>query len=364
MNNNTAKLLALAAAGIAIYAAVVTCRSVIAGMQALEIDEAARDGQAWIGVLLTVTELAAFSLAALLPSSAFWPRVSLVGVGAGALACSVLAMGAGMQAATERAGAAAGAQAERVTALRADIAARRAQADSLRATAEAQTRAVAITAARQGLARADELDGAAAQLQAELTQLQAQRRPTLAGLLGADGATLFALARSALIALVGVVMMGAAGALVRSTPSTESAPQAQHVTQPAPQPAPAESAPPEQAPAPVQDRVIYRAPSWIASMPVATLAAAPVAAVAAPAPAAPQEHQQEQEAAPPAAPDRYQRAVAAVASGAIKPTTRALQRHLDCGAGAACRLLQRMERDGIVQRTTAGGYEISEGEKT
>lgn len=67
MNKSTYTLLALITAAIGLASSAVTLDFFVLGLQRLEADALARDALIAAGVLMIVTELAAFGLAALLP---------------------------------------------------------------------------------------------------------------------------------------------------------------------------------------------------------------------------------------------------------------------------------------------------------
>ncbi|WP_298232376.1 hypothetical protein [uncultured Azohydromonas sp.] len=129
-------------------------------------------------------------------------------------------------------------------------------------------------------------------LAAEMAQLQASKRPTLTTLLGDERTVLFAVVRSALIALVGLSMMSVSGVLFR-----------------------------------------------VARVADANARATPF----------------QVDAARDLEEDLYQRVAEGVRSGAVKPNARAIQRAADdASAELAQRFLARLERDGVTRRTASG----------
>jgi hypothetical protein len=199
----------LAASGVATWFYVL-------GLIELEPSGTARTALITAGVLLTLGQLAAFGIAATahgeLPAGL---RRGLQGLGLALFLFETGSMAITQLALVQSADAVASASIARVGELQRAIDERRATAAGQRALAETQGVAQAITAAARSLRAADAAEAAIAPLAAELAQLQAARRPTLSTVLGDEQrVALFATARAALIALVGLVMTSTAGALL------------------------------------------------------------------------------------------------------------------------------------------------------
>lgn len=331
MTPNASRTTALLAGLLALAAAAVTWDLLAEGMRTMGA-EAGRPGA--VAALLVACELAAWGGAALLPRSMYWQRLGLGLLGAALLVLSVTGMTAAHRAATAGADATASATEARVAHLEAEIAAKRAQAEAARGVAERQRANGGLTAAAQTMQRAAGLDADAAALAGRLADVQGQRRPTLTLVMGEQGAATFAAARSALVALAGMLLASTAGALLR------------HAGQPAPVVVAAPEPPRAAAP------VVPRVTRWAAALPAAALAASPVAVMSAPV----QQPQQPKPAAPQAA-DRYAQAVDAVRSG-CKPSTRELQRALGCSPATAGALLKQLAAAGVI-RAAGRGYEAA-----
>lgn len=204
-----AAVVGLAASGVATWFYVL-------GLIELEPSGTARTALIAAGVLLTLGQLAAFGITATaggeLPAGL---RRALQALGVALFIFETGSMAVTQLALVQSADAVASASTARAGELQRAIAERRATAASQRALAETQGAAQAITAAARSLRAADAAEAAIAPLAAELAQLQAGRRPTLSTVLGDEQrVAMFATARAALIALVGLVMTSTAGALL------------------------------------------------------------------------------------------------------------------------------------------------------
>lgn len=217
MSARSFRTLALLAAALGLACAAVNAWFFTLGLQRLELDAAARAPMLAAGILMVVTEHAAFGLAALLPRPAFTTqRRLLVTLGALLLAFEVVTMFSTQAALAQTASAATTAHATRVQTLGAAVNSRRAAIDALRTTGELQaasgnswTRHLGAQTLRQAMAAEAEL----ATLTSELSRLQAATAPTLAGALGDGGVVLANAARAALIGGMGLLMLSAAGAM-------------------------------------------------------------------------------------------------------------------------------------------------------
>ncbi|WP_043461114.1 hypothetical protein [Azohydromonas australica] len=292
------------------------------GLQQTERDEMARQALILAGVLLTLCQLLAFGTAALLPERLLRRlRWALVGLGIVLFGFEVATMSVTQLALVQSSDVQASANEARIEELQAAIASHRATAAGLRDNAAAQSRSVLASSRERGgqaLREAMEIEGRIAPMAVELAELQSAKRPTLTTLLGDDRTVLFAVVRSALIALVGLTMMSASGVLFRVARTAERAP-------------------------------------WLEPLP------APPAAVARPqrTAAAVAEDDGEDDIAEGDAEARYQRVLAAVRSGSVKPNARAIQRAEGSPAEEARQFLARLERESVTRRTASGrAYEV------
>lgn len=211
--------LAMATAAIGLAASGITAKFFILGLERLEPDPTARNILMATGLLMIATELAAFGIAALLPSNKLRSlRKKLIATGLLLLAFEVATICVTQGALDQASESAALASTHRIEELQATIKARRDAAQSLRAngaqqsaSSNAWTRSLGAAALRDALKVESQIDP----LANELAQLQASARPTTASVLGAQGTMVYGLARGLLISAMGLVMFGVAGALLR-----------------------------------------------------------------------------------------------------------------------------------------------------
>lgn len=211
--------LAMATAAIGLAASGITAKFFILGLERLEPDPTARNILMATGLLMIATELAAFGIAALLPSNKLRSlKRKLIATGLLLLAFEVATICVTQGALDQASESAALASTHRIEELQATIKARRDAAQSLRAngaqqsaSSNAWTRSLGAAALRDALKVESQIDP----LANELAQLQASARPTTASVLGAQGTMVYGLARGLLISAMGLVMFGVAGALLR-----------------------------------------------------------------------------------------------------------------------------------------------------
>ncbi|MEC5213291.1 hypothetical protein RCH06_001837 [Polaromonas sp. CG_9.5] len=212
-------VLAVLAAAIGLASSAVTAKFFIFGLQRVEPDTFAREALIAAGLLMIVTELAAFGLAALLPKHQLRAlRWQLMGCGVLLLAFESATIYVTQVTLVKAGESAALSSGTRMADLRASIDSRRAAAAGLRANAARQSgsihgvnRVAGATALRQSLNADQQVEP----LAAELARLQAEQRPTLTDVLGSSGMLAYSVARALLISIMGLVMFGAAGALLR-----------------------------------------------------------------------------------------------------------------------------------------------------
>lgn len=380
------RLLATGAGAIGIAASIVTGQFFVAGLLQLEADAPARDALIAAGVLMIATELAAFFLAALLPTQRLRALRAQLLVCAGALVAfegaTIYLTQRAMQQVSD---AQASSLHTRITHLQATLAAQRTTAAALRDNAATQSASRYSWVRQDGantLRRAADIDQRTAPLAQELAALQAQQRPSIAAALGAIGALAYTVARAVLVSVMGLIMCGAAGALLRAARQA-SAPQAKPAVAPA---TPAQAAIKTVAQpgstgtvAPVQKlptaSVASASGRWrsAAAMPLAVLAAPavaltaptvvaqPAAAVAPTSAAASTTPAATPESAPasPSADARYQRLRTAVLAGHVKPSVRAMHAAVGGSTLAIREYQQRLADEGAIQRH-GQGYRLAQ----
>ena len=256
-------VLAIACIFMGLWASSVTLQYFEHGAKALEADPVMQALALSAALMFVASEMGAFGLAALLTERQLWARRwMLYGFAGAVLALEVFTIVAVQLALTVGADMTQATSADQEKDLRARIAKIEADAAAKRATAD-QQRATAKNAYELHLAGKSGDKAAAEQaktdaLYAELKTVQAQKRPTLVGLLGQKTAIAYAVARGVLVSLGGLVFFGVAGALVRAarggvlsvdqqilqllhelrgTPGALGAPRAFAALQEAPQPA-------------------------------------------------------------------------------------------------------------------------------
>lgn len=212
-------LMAGVAAAIGLGASGVTAQFFILGLEKLEADPMARSLLVLTGILMIATELAAFGIAAMLPSKQLRAmKVTLIFAGALLLAFEAATIYITQAAIDQASEVEATSKATRIQELKASIESRRAAAKGLRengqtqsASANAWTRTLGAVALRDALKVEEQI----APLSTELAQLQAATKPTMASVLGQGGMHAYGIVRGLLISTMGLVMFSAAGALLR-----------------------------------------------------------------------------------------------------------------------------------------------------
>lgn len=386
------------------------------GIELIMPEGALRDTRIEAGYLMVIAELLFFFLAAMVrgPGSAGW-RTAFTAM-ALALAVFETVTIYSTQAAIGRAGVAEVTGTDsRIEQLQASITQQRETARALRASGErsaASDYRDSRIAGMQAIDRAAVLEARTAQLSAELGALHASRRPTMESILGPDGAQAHNAAFSILLMLSGMLLtssagwfcgnarigwaarkLGDAGRWARDGAAKVAMPAAAAGVV-AMSPA-AFAAPAPASPAPQSLAAAAPSPSSIRySVPLATVPAVPDRAHAdtadrarasTPAPTeradadtvqpqpASAKASRSQRRAPRAtrvedgqkldtgtegkAAARYQRVRAAVASGQVKPSVRAIQSAEGGGTVVVRRYLQTMADEGLIERKPSGqGY--------
>lgn len=214
------RALALVAAVIGLAASGVTARFFIIGLERTEPDSLARDVLILAGVLMVVTELAAFFIAALVPRRQLralrWQltmcALLLVAFEFATIAVTQMALARSADAVHDG-------TSGRIAHLKASIDAQRATAAALVATGSRSGQSTIASSRAEGaqaLREASRIEGRTAALSAELAQLQAEQRPTLKAVLGEPLTLAYQCARAGLITVMGLVMFAASGALLRA----------------------------------------------------------------------------------------------------------------------------------------------------
>lgn len=380
------RVLAVLAGAIGIAASIVTGQFFIAGLLQLEADAPARDALIAAGVLMIATELAAFFLAALLPTQRLRALRAQLLVCAGALVAfegaTIYLTQRAMQQVSD---AQASSLQTRITHLQATLAAQRTTAAALRDNAATQSASKYSWVRQDGAAtlrRAADIDQRTDPLAQELAALQAQQRPSIAAALGTTGALAYTVARAVLVSVMGLVMCGAAGALLRAARQASALQQKPAVAPATPAKAAIKAVAQKGstgtvAPVPKLPTasVASAAGRWrsAAAMPLAVLAAPAVAlvaptVVAQPAAAAAPNSAAasttpaatpESATASPSADARYQRLRTAVLAGHVKPSVRAMHAAVGGSTLAIREYQQRLADEGAIQRH-GQGYRLSQ----
>ena len=353
MNKTTTAILALTCAAIGLASSYVTGQFFILGIEKLEADVLARQALITSGILMIVVELAAFGLAALLPRAVLRGlRYKLVAIGLMLLAFEAVTIYATQSAMNSVATHEATATKNRASGIRASIESQQRAIQSLRAAGEKQTGSGNSWAQHLGtvaLKDAIKAEQKLSDLTTELAAVEASIKPTLAGVLGDTGMTYYSVSRALLVSIMGLVMFGAAGALLREFQGVIATVDTGTIT-------PAITAKP--------------APDYTRTGPVARFATGTAFALSALSPAAYATTAPMQKATPPAPPAlpeadhfadtgktidaRYERIKAGVKAGEIKPSVRGLMSAERMGTRAAGEYLERMGGEGLVSRARVG----------
>lgn len=348
---------------IGLSASAVTIQLFAEAIRVTEPEGHARELLALTAALFVVAELAAVFIAGLVPVRRLralrWKLIAgavlLVAFEAVSLYGARVAL---LHAAEAQAGAAQG----RAEALRARIEASRRNAAALLAAGEVSSRSIIASSRAEG---AQSIRDAAAmgseveRLAAELAQVEAASVPTVATVYGQSGAVAMAVAQSLLISSIGLLFLGAAGALARAARDARASTAAG-------QPAAMMPSAAEQITTPTTHWK-----SWAMAIPLSSALSAPLAQAAMTAP-------DQQTASADAAADRidargiadagaqlqidltshlddrYQAVRADVLAGKIRPNASVLQDVLGIDRETALRYLCQLVDDGIIRRQGRG----------
>lgn len=373
-------LLAVLAGAIGLCASYVTVRLFAAAIQSTETDAGARDLLMMTAALFVVAELSALFLAGLLPVRRLRSlRWQLTVCAAALVTVEAVSIYGARVALVQSADARATARDGRLRQLRASIEAGRRSADALLTAGQRSSQSVIASSRADGaqsLRQAVALEADIQRMAGELAHLEAARAPTPTAVFGEAGVVALAVAQSLLISGIGLIFLGAAGALARAARDTAwvYAPGAATAT-PAAAAGPATWRAPTVAAGQVQGlpggAVAAVVPSWGRYASAATAGLATLGA--APAPAAPMQPnavavlidavtdavQPTPDASTDAAPPdddaaRFQRVKSAIQSGRIKPSLRGIYAAEGASQQVAARYLSEMERAGLIVRAGRG----------
>lgn len=320
--------LAATAAAVGLASSAVTAQFFITGLQSMEADTTARAGLVAAGILMIIAELVAFFIAAVLPKGHSL-RLPLIAAGVLLLAFETVTVFATQSALVQSGTALQSAGTARIDYLRTNIAQAQASAENLTKTGQEQVGSRFINQRESGaenIRTAHKLQAQANIEVAELAELLANQKTTLVDAFGSTGTVIYNAARALLLTLTGLIMMSAAGTLLRASATVP----ASKSTVPAIQPATAPTVPTVPKTAVPAVPVLLKAKQ--ASVPAATV---------------------------PAPDQRYQATRAAVLDGTlINPSVRAIQA-LVGGNTATARTVQAcLVAEGLIQRC-GQGYRIN-----
>ena len=362
-------VLAVLAAVIGLASSAVTAQFFVMGLQRVEPDTFARDALMAAGLLMVVTELAAFGLAALLPKTQLRAlRWRLIACGMLLLAFEASTIYVTQVTLVKTGDAAAKSVSTRIADLRSSIDSRRAAAAGLRTNGERQSssihswnRVAGAAALRESLEAEQQTEPMAQ----ELARLEAQQQPTLSDVLGTRGMLAYSVARALLISLMGLVMFGAAGALLRCALSagTASPPVAPPLA------ARVESTRPRYTSVPLRGAAfaVAAVPMSALAVPMATYAPplptppfiSVPAVLAQPQPVIAKQAQLPAQLKPSvlceqSTASRYALVKDAVLAGRIKPSVRCIQAEIQSGTLVARRMLHQLAADAVIVRAGQG----------
>lgn len=215
------RLLAALAACLGIALSVVTGKFFILGLQRLEPNELARDALAIAGLLMIIAEVVAFFIFALLPKKIMRPlRGLLFAIGLLLVAFEAVTVFTTQQALIQSSQSTREGVQARIDYLRTSIDKAQQSAVDIRQTAQEQVGSRFINQrqdATQLLQTAQELEAQANAQATELSQLLDRQQHTLEQTLGESGVLIYSVARAALLSVTGLIMMSAAGVLLRAS---------------------------------------------------------------------------------------------------------------------------------------------------
>ena len=226
--------LAILAGLVGLAASYVTMRLFALAIQQGESDSAARELLTLAAFLFVAAELAACFIAGLLPVQRLRAlRWQLIACAVVLLAFEAISLYGARVTLAHASDARAGATEGRAHQLRASIEANRRSAAALVEAGQRSSQS-AIASSRadgaQSLRDAAALEAATARLAAELAELEAARTPTASAVFGQSGVITLAVVQSLLISSIGLVFLGASGAMVRAARDVQATATPLHPT--------------------------------------------------------------------------------------------------------------------------------------
>lgn len=208
------------AAVIGLSASIVTVQMLGQAIQATEQTGPARELLQWASALFVCAELAACLIAGLLPVQRLRAlRWRLIVIALALVAFEVAAIYGARVVLLRAADTRANAQGVQAEQLRASIDAHRRNAAALVEAGQRSSQSVIASSRADGarsLRDAVELEAQARRMAADLVRIEAARAPTLSQVFGPSGVIALAVAQSLLVSIVGLLFVGAAGALARA----------------------------------------------------------------------------------------------------------------------------------------------------
>ena len=375
---------------IGLSASYVTIKLFALAIQATEPEGSARELLTLAATLFVVAELAACFLVGLLPVRRLRAlRWQLSACALALVAFEAVSLYGARVVLLQTADAQVGSVRVQADQLRASIEANRRSADALLAAGQHSSQSVIASSRADGarsIRDAAALEGEARRLAAELARLEAERKPTARGVFGESGVIALAVAQSLLMSCIGLLFLGAAGALVRAARDAASTAAPMHPDAVVDAPLAMTDAPDAVPVAAPQSQGLPRGaiaavlPSWgryalVAGAGLATLGAAQAAPqqIHAAAPAdAPQAATDAPIDAPQAVIDapadasgddaaRFLRVKAGIEAGRIKPSLRAIYAAEGASQQVARRYLGQLLADGVIVDQGRGrGYRLAQ----
>ena len=210
-------ILAALAGLIGLASSAVTAEFFIAGLQNTETSTG-KTALIAAGILMIAAEVVAFFIAAVLPKNHSL-RLPLLFAGFLILIFEAVTVFSTQHALIQTDTAAQTAAVAKIDYLRSSIAQNQATAASLTMTAQEQVASRFIAQRENGaenLRKAEQLQSQAAAQVKEMSELLSSQKTTLTDTFGSNGMLIYSAARSLLLTITGLIMMSAAGALLRA----------------------------------------------------------------------------------------------------------------------------------------------------
>ena len=316
--------IALICIGIGVASSTVAGRMLVFGLEMTEPDATSRAILTAAGVLMIVTELTAFFLAALLPTTRLY-QLRILGLSL--LVFEITTIGGTRLVLNSSAEAATIAHATRIDNVKRTIETRQEDASALRAAGERQAasdHAWTRHLGTQAIQKADAMDRELAPLRDTLADLQARSRPTLQHALGSNLALAHSIAMPVLVSSTGLVLFGVAGLMLRRVAAT---------------------------------------PRWEIPAPVVIATPTPEPVTGATEPVTGTEPKGTVPQPQPAADDRYQQLRAAVSAGEVKPSMRAVRHAGYGGTVTVQRYLHQLRSEGVIVKSGQGYVVATNGQQ-